>query len=245
MPTASWRSILLYMFFATALLLNFLFWTYSKTIILKWNNVPQPPSATVARFVALGDEELAYRLMGYTLQNLGNAGGHYESLRNYDYSALEKWFFIANDLDPRSNYVPYMAAYYFGAVDVPEKASYLIDYLKMQGKTPYREKWRWFAHAVYLARYTMQDDQRALALADELAKMPGTAPWARQLPAFIQLNMGDKDAAYGIMLKMLQTEGDKLDQAEINTIIEFICTRTLDKDAAAQNPLCQNRKDPL
>ncbi len=233
-----------YLFFIVALTLNIAFWLHSKKILPEWGNVPSPPSAHTADLAGFGDDEIAYRLFGYVLQNLGNAGGQYRSLRDYDYAMLEKWFFISKDLDPRANYVPFLAAYYFGGVEErPEKLTHVINYLAEEGVSPYPEKWRWLAQAVYLARYKQKDMGRALELANTLANLDvKMAPWARQLPAFIQLQMGNKEASYEIMIRMLATESENLHPNEVNYMRDFICTRTLDKDEAARNPLCKDLK---
>ncbi len=227
--------------FIAILILNFAFWFHARGILPTWANVPPAPSAALAPMSGLGDEEIAYRLFGYSIQNFGNVGGNYNSLRDYDYKTLEQWFFAAQALDPRANYVPFLAAFYFGAVeDRPELLSHVVNYLAVEGQAPYPQKWRWLAHAVYLARYKMNDMPRALALAQTLSALPGddVAPWARQMPAFVQLQMGNKQAAYEIMVRMLGSEKGKVHPNEVNEMVRFICTRALDRADAAQNPLC-------
>jgi hypothetical protein len=231
------------MLFGMAVLLNFAFWQHSKNILPKWDNVMAAPDETTAALSGLGDTEIAYRLMGYFLQNAGNVGGRYESLKAYDYAALEKWFFLSQKLDDRANYVPYLAAYYFGGVeDEPEKTAHVVNYLGEHGQLLYPQKWRWMLQAIYLARYKQNDLPRALDLANKLASLKtDTAPWARQMPAFIQLKMGNKEAAYEIMVRMLASEKDKLPASEVKEMLRYICTRTLEPTDAAKNPLCQDR----
>lgn len=228
--------------FLLLLLFNFAFWIQARQVLPAWDNVPPAPARETSPLVGLGDEEVAYRLLGYSIQNFGNVGGKYESLRDYDYSALKQWFFAAQSLDPESNYVPFLAAYYYGAVeDRPQLLSHVVDYLAEEGQAPYPQKWRWLAHAVYLARYKLNDLPRALALAEIVSRLPGqdVAPWARQLPAFVQLQMGNKQASYEFMARMLASEHDKVHPNEANEMIRFICTRALEPGDAAQNPLCQ------
>ena len=234
-------SFFLYAFFMLALLGNILFWSHSRTVFSEWDNVPPAPTQTTATLWGLGDSEITYRLFGYLLQNMGNTGGNFQPLKKYDYAALEKWFFVAQYLDPRADYVPFLAAYYFGAVeDEPERISHIVNYLHSEGQAAYPEKWRWLPQAIYLARHKEGNKPRALEMANQLAAMDGDLPpWARQMPAFIEMDMGNKQASYEIMMRMLVTEQDKLPPNEINAIKDYICTRTLDKAEAAQNPLCQ------
>lgn len=244
MPSARLKTSLpLYLLFLAALLLNWCFWRQSHTVFSKWDNVPPAPSETAASFAGLGDSEIAYRMFGYFLQNLGNVGGDFEPLKLYDYASLEQWFFLTQTLDDRANYVPFLAAYYFGGVeDSPDKIGHVVTYLADNGQKLYPQKWRWLAQAVYLARYKQNDLPKALSLANTLASLKtDTAPWARQMPAFVQLQMGHKEAAYDIMLQMMQSEMDKLPPQEINAMKDYICTRTLSKEEAAKNRLCQDQ----
>ncbi len=65
-----------------------------------------------------------------------------------------------------------------------------------------------------------------------------TAPWARQMPAFVQMQMGNKQAAYEIMVRMLASEQDNLHPNEVNAMVEYICTRALEPAEA----LCTEKR---
>lgn len=238
-------SLILHCVFIVLLLANFVFWAHARKILPKWNNVPPAPTNETAGFSGLGDKEIAYRLTGYMLQNLGNIGGRFEALKNYDYDALGEWFFVAQSLDGRANYIPYLASFYYGAIqdEAVAKLDPVIDYLVAEGQQPYPQKWRWLAQAVYLARFRQHDLDKALKLANILANLKtDTAPWARQMPAFVHMQMGDKQASYEIMIRMLATEQDKLDPNEVNAIKAYICEQTLTPEEAAKNPLCATEK---
>lgn len=232
----------LYLVFIAALALNIGFWLHSKHIREAWENVPFPPSREALSIMSLGDDEVAYRMTGYFLQNLGSSAGRSEALKDYDYNRLERWLFAANELDPYSNYIPYLVAYFYSASQNPEQVRYLINYLDANGHVDRPQKWRWSAQAVYLAQFIIGDNDLALEIAQRLALIPGAADWARQLPALVNLKMGNKEAAYGILLTMLDKERESLDPAEINAILDIICHRTLNKEEAAKNPLCRNFK---
>ncbi len=236
------RTYGLYFVFILALILNISFWMQAKHVREAWSNVPYPPSRECLSMMSLGDDQIAYRMTGYFLQNLGSAGGRSEPLSAYNYELLEKWLFASNDLDPYSNYIPYLAAYYFSASQNKEQVQYLINYLNTNGQVDAPEKWRWSAQAVYLSQFILGNNEQALRLANELAMREGISAWAKQLPAFINIKMGNKEAAYGVLLSMLESERDRLAPEEINQIVDIICNRTLDKVDAAQNPLCQNLK---
>lgn len=233
----------LYGFFVLALMANIAFWMGAKKNLPVWGNVPPVPSKGSVSSAALGDDEIAYRLVGYFLQNSGNVGGRYEALKDYDYVELGKWFALSEKLDPQSNYVPFLAAYYYGALEDPaQKLDSVISYLEEHGQLPYPQKWRWLAHAVYLSKYKQNDAPKALELAKILADLKtDVAPWGRQMVAFVQLDMGNREAAYEFMARLLASEKDKVHPNEVNEMVRFICTRALEPAQALKNPLCQKK----
>lgn len=204
--------------------LNLLFWCGSRDVYERWSGVPPVPSRTGAVMMTLGDPEFSYRTLAIILQNLGDVGRDVTPLRDYDYNALRKWFFLLWDLDPVSDHVPMVAAYYFGATKVPKDAANVVDFLEVAGSIPAGDKWRWLAQAVYLSQHRMYDMDLALKLAYRLAKMPNSVDmpqWARQMPAFVLQKKGDREAARALMEQMLATQGN-LQPAEINTMKYFL-----------------------
>jgi len=229
-------------FFLLFLALNIAFWSQSKSLQKSWSNVPPAPSIDRAGMIGLSDPQFAYRLYGTFLQNFGNAGGRFVNLREYDYTRLKDWFFVQDSLDERSNFTPLIAAHYFGAVDQNDKINEVLDYLKVVGTRPYGEKWRWLGHGVFLARYTMKDNERALELANILAQNqdPDIGIWARQMPAIIHQSEGNTDEAYAVMMNILKDSIDELHPNEINFMKEYICDKILADKPQGQKPeLCQ------
>lgn len=167
---------------------------------------------------------------------------------DYDYNLLSRWFFLADDLDPRSNFVPYMAAYYFSAVQTPETSlPPLVKYLEHVGtyNGGAADKWRWLAQAIHLARYKLDDLDWALDMAHQLKALDGkngvTLPvWAKNMDVMIMNVTGEKEAAYGIMLQTLETEGKDMDQYEYLFTLHYICNQILTPEEAAKNPLCED-----
>lgn len=211
----------------------------------RWLNVPPAPSALSAAASALGDTQMAYRMYGVMLQNMGDFGGRVVSLKEYNYEALGTWFHLMDDLDPRSNYAPLLAAYYFGGADVsddPQKLAPIVDYLRKVGNSAEGERWRWLAQAVYIARFKMKDLDKAMALAKELAANPNSAipVWARNMDIIVTEARGDKEAAYTLIMEILKSKSDTLSPYEVNFMVYFMCQRVLDETQAAAHPLCKD-----
>lgn len=233
-------SVHIFFFFCVMLGLHAVFAFSAWSLKARWANVPPVPGAHMAAAGGLGDREFSYRTIGLGLQNLGDTGGRSAPLKQYDYQKLVQWFFLTKTLSPYSDFVPYLAAFYFGAVQDPEKSIHLVEYLHETGKGTGKNSWRWLAQAVHIARYHVKDLDLAYRLAVELANHPdpAVAPWARQMPAFILNQQGEKEAAY-VMLMTLMKEGlETLPPQEINAMRAYICGQILEARQAARDPLC-------
>ena len=238
------RPEFLYAVFILFLVMNIALWLQTRTWRPIWGNVPPTPSHGNAEGMVLGDKQFAYRLTSIMLQNIGNATDRTRALSEYDYEGLKGWFLLADYLDPESNFVPSLAAYYFGATQAKQDLSPVIDYLEYIGQQPQPQKWRWLAQAVYMARFEQGDLQRALDLANKLANLPrdDLPLWAKQMPVLIVNAQGDKQMAYAMMVETLRSEIDRLSPQEILFMRNYLCGRILTPEQAAQDALCTNTK---
>ena len=235
-----------YAVLSVAVLCSVALWSVTRHMHPLWPNVPPAPSTETAPFLGLGDAQLAYRNMAYQLQVIGNTSGQSTPLYLYDYNRLGHWFQVLRTMDQRSDYVPYLAAYYFGSTQDPKRQlGPVIDYLEMAGSDPYPGKWRWLAQATYQAYHARGDHDRGIKLAYKLAELNDyTMPhWAKQMPAILHGASGDKHEAVRLMSSILvATLNDpykKPDPVEVNFMVDFICNRMLTKTEAAKNELCQ------
>lgn len=208
-----------------ALFLQIFYWAASADIRAKWQGVPPVPSRTGAVMMALGDSEFSYRMLGMTLQHLGDTGGQATPLKDYDYKKIGQWLWLLYELDPASDHAPLLAAYYFGATMEAEDSAVIVDYLGKIGQNPVGEKWRWLAQAAYLARHRVRDLDLALDLAYKLSKMEPIDDilpmWARHMPASILQEQGDKEAARDIIENLLSS-GKKFHPNEINFMKSYL-----------------------
>ncbi|TNE31892.1 MAG: hypothetical protein EP349_03185 [Alphaproteobacteria bacterium] len=211
------------------LALNFLLWSASHNVRARWTGIPPAPSENTAAGITLGDRQFAYRSGALTLQNLGDTGGRTIPLKDMDYTKLGQWFHLLNSLDPVSNHIPLIAAYYFGGIQASEETSakiwVVIDYLASVGTTLEHDKWRWLAHAAFLARHKTEDLNYALELANKLTAMDPDGEvlplWARHMPAFILTALDQKDAARALLEAVLVT-GTNLHPNEANFLRAYL-----------------------
>lgn len=211
------------LFFLCSLIATLIFWSYHHGITTQWYGVPSVPSQQSTKIKFLGDQQLAYRSLSLSIQNFGDTGGRTEPLRNFDYNAVINWFYLGQSLDKKSNYLPNLAAYYYGGIEDKTKLRPLIDYLADIGQTGEGEKWRWLAQAVFLARFKLEDQDLALNLAYKLAALEGEnlPVWTDQMPAFVLTKVGEEKAALDIMTTIMATDRS-LQQNDINYMCWYI-----------------------
>ena len=240
-----WSLFWVFGLFAVFVVMNIALWTSVRSEKVLWRNVPPTPSIKSALWGALGDKQVAYRSYGITVQNMGDTGGKITNLAQYDYEALGRWFRLAHRLDPDSSFMPFLAGYFFGAIrGHPEKLPPIIDYLELASGDGAGQKWRFMGQAAFLARFKMNDLDRALELANKLASFdnPDMPLWAKQMPVFILTAKGEKQTAYELITTMLKTEGQNLHPNEVNATLDYICTQILNEQEAASDPLCEDHK---
>ena len=222
------------------MLINIVFWFHSRNIKSQWLNVPPVPSTFSALSSTLGDKQFASRVISIMIQNLGSTGGRVTPIKDYDFEKLGDWMMLNYSLDPQSSLTPYMAAYYFGASQDPTKIRPIIDYLRIVGNSAEKEKWRWLAQAVYLARFKLNDLTLAMEMAKELEKIPNDdmPGWTRSMSVNILNQQGEKEAALELMLGILKDKSDQLHPNEVNAMVAYICEQILDPDQAKSHALC-------
>ena len=234
----------LLLFLILFVFLNVCIWLYSHKQKIMWPNVPAAPSESSFLLSFLNDPSFAYRSFAMVLQNWGNVSGDVQPLKNYNFKNLESWFFLLDKMDPHSSYVPFMAAYYFGATQDKTQLVHIIKYLEEIGVRPQEGNWRWLVHAAYLAKNEMNDLKEALRLAEKLSSVytPSMPAWTLNMKEIIRAEMGDRETAYALTLEILKSNAQYMDPAEINYMLSTICERILTPIQAKQNPICSNIK---
>lgn len=217
-------------------------WYVQRDMRSSWPNVPPAPSEIGAESFSMGDHQMGYRMMALPLQFMGDEGGRTTPLAQYNYEDLYNWFVLLQDLDPKSAYMPFVAAYYFGAVDDPDRLRYVVKYLAYAGEQASSEtSWRWLAHAAFLANYHVEDVDLALEIADKLAEYPDRdiPAWARQYKATILGKHGEKEAALTLMMSLLTEYGEELHPNEVNQMVDTICNRLFDEAEKEKADFCE------
>ena len=212
---------LLFFFF----LLNLFTWAGLRGINQVWLNVPPPPQDGKRLTGFLGDNEIAYRTLGYMLQNLGDHGGVTRNLDTYDYNALKTWFFIGNYYNQKSNYIPSIASFYFGGAKESYNLGATIDFAEIIGQYPYFGKWRFLTRSASMTNNVLKDSERAILQASLSAEInyPSKPGWIYRLAPNLTLRNGQNYKAFLLFKDLIKHDFDLLSHDTKMSVLETFC----------------------
>lgn len=208
------------------LIIQVVMWNHIARFMPKLGIFSEPPTLIEARINSLGDEQFYFRYLALDLQNSGDTFGRYTAFREYDFSLLKKWLILLDDLDPRSNFLPSIASYYYSNTQNVQDVRYIIEYLEYTYDKDPKNKWWWLAQGTLLAFHKLHDKNLSIRLAIKLSATPvqKLPRWAQQMPAIVLAEYGEKEVALAI-IKDLANRYNDYSQSEINYMNYFIRKR--------------------
>lgn len=218
----------------------------TKNIYPEMVITPNVPNELAVKALSFGDKQFYFRTLAFEIQNAGDTYGRFTPLKDYDYEKLKQWFLLLDTLDYRSNFTPALASYIFSQTQHTPDVKYIVEYLDHHASQDLQNKWWWMSQAVYLARHKLENKEWALELAYKLASSPNKDMpiWARQMPAFLHEDLGEKQAALAIIQALAQ-DFDNLKPGEVNFMNYFIQERLgmLKESVEQLNKLNEMQKD--
>ncbi len=205
-------------------------WVGTKNIKPSLEIVPDVPSKEMLKAFSFGDEELTFRYYGYIMQFIGDSFGRVTPLKDYDYAKLYRWWTLLDEVDPKSNLIAYVTAYYYAeSQETMRDVPYVVKFLEEHADKAPNDSWWWYYQAAYNAKYKLHDMDNALRIAKKLADLPDDVDmpiWARQLPAFMYEGQGEYKQACDVIVKVVRDFGDnKISEGEMNFMYSFIKER--------------------
>jgi hypothetical protein len=219
-------------------LLQLAYWHRTSTILPDMSVVPEVPGRQAVAALSFGDEEFYFRVLALEIQNAGDTFGRFTELYKYDFSKLYAWFTLLDTLDSDSNYIPFLASYYFSQTQHTQDVRYVVDYLYEHSKDrPGKDYW-WLAQASYLAEHKLKDRDLALKMALPLERATNAPFWVRQLPAFVHERRGEMDDAYAI-IENIEKNTKNIPPSELRFMTYFVQERlkkldTMEKKKATE-----------
>lgn len=210
--------------------LQIFFWHKTESIKPNLELVPPAPSKYLISAASLGDKEFLFRVMATRLQNAGDVFAGFVALKKYDYSRIYQWLTALDELNSKSNFAPSLAAYVYSQTQRHSDTRYIVDYLDEHSSKDIDKNWWWLFQAIYIAKNSLGDINRALDLAYKLSQNNAkNAPlWTKEMPAFIHEEMGDGCMAFKVIQKILHESESgvrKVDADELGFMRYFIQDR--------------------
>lgn len=196
-------------------------------------NVPPPVPAGDIRLLALGESELAAKLLEFWLLSFDTQGGRVVKYEFLNYDNLIGWLETIEELDSRSDYPSLMASGVFVDVKDERRARMMIEFVHRAFLKAPAKRWRWQARAVILAKYRLHDLGLARRLAEDLRlkamQNPDIPAWARDMEFLLLQGMGEFEAARALVGSLLDS-GTVTDPDELR----FLTAKL--KELKAQSP---------
>lgn len=214
------------------LFVQFFFWTKIVNVRAYLDVVDAPPSSGTIKAFSFGDSEYYFRLKLFKVQNMGDTYGRFTSLSKYDYKKLYEWFILLENLNEKSTYLPSLVAYYYSQTPKVEDRIYTIKFLERHALLNPEKNWWWLYQAMYIAFFSMKDENLGVDLAYKLKKYsPATAPiWTKQMVAILLAKKGNECEAVRVISEILNdyeknsSKSEKEKNDEMNYMKYFINT---------------------
>ncbi len=200
------------------------FWYKTLDVLPDMGIVPDVPGETAVKALSFGDEQFYFRVLALDIQNAGDTFGRFTELYKYDFRKLSAWFALLDKLDNTSDYVPFLASYYFSQTQHVPDVRYVVDYLYDHSASRPDKKYWWLAQAAYLAEHKLKDRDLALKVATPLERAETAPFWARQLPAFVHEKRGEMDDALRI-IEHIQANTKDIPPGELRFMSYFVNER--------------------
>lgn len=206
--------------------LQLAFWNATRDKLPEMGIVPDVPGKVAVKALSFGDEEFYFRLLALDIQNAGDTFGRFTELYKYDYKKLYAWFTLLDTLDNESDYMPFIASYYYSQTQHVGDVRYVVNYLYDHSYQRPEKKYWWLAQAVYLAQHKLKDNDLALKMALPLEHADGAPFWVRQLPAFVHEKRGEMDDALRIIEQIeAQAKDHHIPDSELRFMTYFVKER--------------------
>lgn len=167
-----------------------------------------PPTNDQLNVASFGDPVAFSKLTMLWLQAHDNQPGISIPFKKLDYTILIQWLEAILGLDPRSHYPLLSAVRVFGEVPVPEKQRQMLAFVEQEFHKDPNRRWQWLAHAVFVAKYRLKDQQLALKFAKSLAEKAtgeNVPSWAKQMQIFLLEDMGEIESAKVLLGGLLES----------------------------------------
>lgn len=199
------------------------YWHWSFTSLkIKQQELPVPPKTSLVRLISLDDPVPAAKWAMLWLQAFDNQPGISVPLKDLDYDRVGEWLDLILDLDNKIQYPLLAAIRFYAEVSDEAKQKQMIHYVIEKYLENPNERWPYMAHAVYIAKHRIKDQQLALECAKlirQYATGDNVPYWARQMEIFVLEDMGELESAKVLIGGLLES-GELKDAHQIKFLTQ-------------------------
>lgn len=186
------------------------------------HELPETPPLAYLKVLDFGDPQFLSRFIVLWLQAHDYQQGVSLSYNEINYERLISWLDASVELDSKHDYPLLLASRVYTMVADSERKRLMLEYVAETFAKQPVQRWRFMAHAVYVARHHLKDKNLALEYARLIREetRPGEIPhWARQMHIFILADMGKIEAAK-VLLGGLHESGELQDKGEYQYLLK-------------------------
>jgi len=171
-------------------------------------DLANPPTNELFKVASFGDQVALSKLTMLWLQAHDNQPGISIPFKQLDYTTVAQWLGAIQELDPRGHYPLLSAVRVFGEVPVPEKQRKMLAFVEREFHKNPDQRWPWLAHAAFVAKHRLKDQQLALKFAESLAEKTtgeNVPSWVKQMRIFLLEDMGEIESAKVLLGGLLES----------------------------------------
>lgn len=183
-----------------------------STLKAEQRDLSTAPKSLLIRVASLDDSVTAAKVIMLWLQAFDNQPGISIPLRELNYDRVIEWLDLILKLDNKIQYPLLAAIRFYGEVADEQRQRKMVQYVSEKFIEKPNVRWPFMAHAVYIAKHRIKDQQLALKCAKLLRKYAtgdNVPYWAKQMEIFVLEDMGELESAMVLI-------GGLLDSGELN-----------------------------
>ena len=176
---------------------------------INYQALEKPLSAQAYRGMALGSEQLLGYLLAIRLQLHDNQVGQHFSYSLIDYEVLIDWLELISVISPHSEYAMLLASRIYSQTSDPNRLRQILAFIERRFDENPQLHWRRLAEASLLAKHKLHDLERALQMAEKIARQPASVqmpPWARDFQFLLLAELNEFESAIAIIQALLQSK---------------------------------------
>jgi hypothetical protein len=176
---------------------------------INYQALEKPLSAQAYRGMALGSEQLLGYLLAIRLQLHDNQVGQHFRYSLIDYEVLIDWLELISAISPHSEYAMLLASRIYSQTSDPNRLRQILAFIERRFDENPQLHWRRLAEASLLAKHKLHDLERALQMAEKIARQPASVqmpPWARDFQFLLLAELNEFESAIAIIQALLQSK---------------------------------------